>query len=87
MGAAAYSGGTIDDGLEQGARRATRGRRIEWPTRACPILWRGPSNVDRSVAPMAGVAADGRFLPAAQALGVRFFFRGALFAAAQRAAV
>ena len=42
--------------------------------RACPILWRGPSNVDRSVVPMAGVAADERFLPAAQALGVRFFF-------------
>ena len=41
---------------------------------ACPILWRGPANVDRSVVPMAGVAADGRFLPAAQALGVRFYF-------------
>ncbi len=41
---------------------------------ACPILWRGPASVDRSVAPMAGVAPDGRFLPAAQALGVRFFF-------------
>ena len=41
---------------------------------ACPILWRGPSNVDRSVVPMAGVAADERFLPAAQALGVRFYF-------------
>ena len=41
---------------------------------ACPILWRGPSNIDRSVVPMAGVAADGRFLPAAQALGVRFYF-------------
>ena len=40
----------------------------------CPILWRGPSNVDRSVAPTPGVAADGRFLPAAQALGVRFYF-------------
>ena len=41
---------------------------------ACPILWRGPSNVDRSVVPMAGVEADQRFLPAAQALGVRFYF-------------
>ena len=41
---------------------------------ACPILWRGPANVDRSVVPMAGVEADQRFLPAAQALGVRFFF-------------
>ena len=40
----------------------------------CPILWRGPSNVDRSVVPMVGAAADGRFLPAAQALGVRFYF-------------
>jgi hypothetical protein len=40
----------------------------------CPILWRGPSGVDRSVAPTRGVLADRRFLPAAQARGVRFFF-------------
>ena len=59
--------------LEFGAPRDAQ-ERYKVADDACPILWRGPSNIDRSVVPMAGVAADGRFLPAAQALGVRFYF-------------
>ena len=63
----------LEDATQYGAPRDARGT-YRLADSACPILWRGPANVDRSVVPMAGVAADGRFLPAAQALGVRFYF-------------
>ena len=63
----------LKDSAQYGAPRDARGT-YRLADGACPVLWRGPATVDRSVVPMAGAAADGRFLPAAQALGVRFYF-------------